>query len=159
MFDVKQFLNQTVNAPMATTIIPAPEGEWLAQVSTKVTIEEWFGEAKWNDKSSGKEKTQTTAKIPIEIIDPKAKEKVPRETLMVNYDMFLDFDDQGRLATGEDKNVRLGALREAVGQNVPGWTFPNLFGAGPFMAKVVHTKDEKRPDETFAKISRVAKLK
>lgn len=159
MFDPKQFLNQTVNAPMSTKITPAPEGEYIAVISTKVPVVEWFGEAEWKDKSSGQTKTQPTCKIPFEITDARAKEQVKRETLMVTYDMFLDLDAQGRLDTSDDKNVRLGALREALGQNQDrSWTFEKLYGAGPVMVKIVHQKDEKRPDDVFAKISRVAKV-
>lgn len=159
VFDPKQFLNLTVSGPMATKITPAPEGEWLCNISTKTPVAEWFDEAEWKDKKSGQTKTQPTCKVPVEIVDPRAKELVKRETLMVSYDMFLDLLPNGQLDTSEDKNVRLGALREALGQNnEPSWTFERLYGAGPFMAKVVHQKDDRRPDDTFAKISRVARV-
>lgn len=160
MFNPKEFLQQTVNAPMATKITPAPEGEWVAVISTKVPIEEWFGEAKWKDKSTHQEKTQPTAKIPFEITDERAKELVKRQTLLVTYDMFLDLLPNGHLDTGEDKNVRLGALRDALSQNNdPNWSWQSLWGAGPLVVKIVHSKDEKRPDEVFAKISRVSRIR
>lgn len=159
VFDPKQFLGLTVSGPMATKITPVPEGEWLAIISTKQPVAEWFDEAEWKDKKSGQTKTQPTCKVPFEITDSRAKELVKRETLMVNYDMFLDLLPNGQLDTGEDKNVRLGALREALGQNSePSWTFERLFGAGPVMVKIVHRKDDKRPDDTFPTITRVAKV-
>lgn len=159
-FNPQAFLNQTVHAPMATQITPCPEGEWQAIISTKIPVEEWFGEAEWKDKNSGQMKSQPTCKVPVEIVDSRAKELMNRENIVVSYDMFLDVDSNGHLDTGEDKNVRLGALRDALGQNEDSsWVFSKLYGAGPFVAKVVHTKDEKRDGQTFAKISRVAKLK
>lgn len=159
-FNPQAFLNQTIHAPMATQITPCPVGDWIAQISTKIPVEEWFDEATWKDKKTGQEKSQPTCKVPVEIIDSRAKELLPRENIILNYDMFLDVDAHGHLDTGEDKNVRLGALREALGQNEDtSWVFSKLFGAGPFVAKVVHTVDEKRDGQTFAKITRVAKLK
>ncbi len=159
-FNAQAFLGQTVNAPMATKITPAPEGEWTAIISTKIPLVEWFGEAEWKDKQTHQQRSQPTAKIPVEIVDERAKELVKRNTLMVTYDLFLDLLPNGHLDTGEDKNVKLGALREALGQNQdPNWTWQSLFGAGPFVAKVIHTRDEKRPDDIFAKISRVTRVR
>ena len=161
-FNPQTFLGQTVNAPMATSVTPAPEGEWTAIISAKIPLVEWFGEAEWKDKQTGQQKSQPTAKIPVEIVDERAKELVKRNTLMVTYDLFLDLLPNGHLDTGEDKNVRLGALREALGQNQdPNWTWERLFGAGPFVAKVVHQRDKtgNRPDEIFAKISRVTRIR
>jgi hypothetical protein len=159
MFDAKAFLNQTVNTPMATRITPPPEGEWTMIISTTIPLEEWFGEAEWKDKATGQMRTQATCKVPMEITDERAKALVKRDRIVVYYDMFLDLDKNGHLDTGEDKNVRLGALREALGQNTtPGWTMQNLWGAGPFIGKVAHKTDEKR-DDVFAKVTRVARIR
>lgn len=158
-FDPKEFLQQTVTVPMATRITLVPEGEWIAIISTSIPIEDWFSEAEWKDKKSGETRRQSTAKIPIEITDENAKLLVKREKLIVYYDTFLDLDERGRLATGEDKNVRLGALREALNQNSdPAWTFQSLWGAGPFIVKVKHKTDEKR-GEDFAHAVRVARIR
>lgn len=157
MFDPKQFLAETVSAPMSTSITPPPEGEWTMMVSTKVPVLEWFGEAKW--KKDGVDVVMPTAKIPFEITDQRAKDIAGRENLVVYYDMFLDLTTEGRLSTEKEKNVRLGALREALGQNTdPTWTWQKLYGAGPFVGKVNHTKDKNRPDDTFAKVGRVTKI-
>lgn len=160
-FNAQDFLNKTVDAPMATSIKPCPEGEWTAMISTKVPVVEWFDEAEWKDKKTGQTKTQPTVKIPVEIVDERARELLPRETIIVPYDAFLDLLPNGHLDTGEDKNVRIGALREALGQNQDsGWTFERLFGAGPFKAKVYHETSEKRQDGSkFAKIGRVTRIR
>lgn len=159
VFDPKQFMGMVVDAPMATKITPAPEGEWKCMISTLTPVVDWFDEAEWQDKKTGQKKTQPTLKVPCEIIDDRARELVKRERLIVTYDAFLDLLPNGNLDTGEDKNVRLGALREALGQNNErNWTFERLYGAGPFIARVIHQKDERRPDDVFAKISRVVRI-
>lgn len=160
-FNAQEFLNKTVDAPMATSIKPCPEGEWKAMISTKIPVLEWFSEAEWKDKKSGRTMTQPTVKIPVEIIDERARELLPRETILVYYDAFMDVLANGHLDTSEDKNVRIGALREALGQNnASGWTFERLYGAGPFMAKVYHETSDKRQDGSkFAKIGRVAAIR
>jgi hypothetical protein len=157
-FDPTVFLQQTVTAPMATRITLAPEGEWIAVISTAVPIDQWFGEAEWKDKNTGAQRSQPTCKIPFEITDESAKLLIKREKIIVSYDMFIDLDANGRLDTGEDKNVRLGALRAALNQNNdPTWTFQQLFGAGPLIVKIRHKLDEKR-GEVFANVTRVAKI-
>ena len=160
-FNPQEFLNKTIDSPMATQIKPCPEGEWKAMISTKIPVLEWFDEASWTDKKTHQTKTQPTIKIPVEIIDERAKELIARETIIVSYDGFLDMLPNGHFDTGEDKNVRLGAIREAVGQNQEtGWTVERLFGAGPFMAKVYHEVNEKRGDGSkFAKIGRVTRIR
>lgn len=158
-FNPQSFLGQTVNAPMATRITPAPEGEWTAIISTKIPLVEWFGEATWKDKD-GRDRSQPTAKIPMEIVDARARELSKRENMIVNYDLFLDLLPNGHLDTGDDKNVRLGALRDALGQNNdPNWSWDKLFGAGPLVVKILHQKDKRNPDDTFAKISKVTRVK
>jgi hypothetical protein len=160
MFDARQFLNQTVSTSMATSVKPPPEGEWKAMVSTQIPIEEWFGEATWKDKSTGQDKTTPTVKIPFEIVDDTARALAQREKIIVYYDCFLDLNPDGTLATGDDKNVRIGALREALGQNQESdWTFQRFFGAGPFMAKINHQTNKNNPDEKFGRVGRVSRIR
>ena len=160
VFNPQEFLSKTVGAGMATSIKPCPEGEWIGIISTKVPVVDWFGEAEWKDKQTQQTRTQPTVKIPVEITDERAKALVTRNTLLVTYDAFLDLLPNGHLDTSEDKNVRIGALRLALGQESdPAWTFEKLFGAGPAIFKVYHQKDERRPDDVFAKIGRVTRVR
>jgi hypothetical protein len=53
----------------------------------------------------------------------------------------LDLNEEnGKLDMGPNKNVRLGQLRKALGQNIPGrsWSFAHLKGKGPFEVQVGH---------------------
>lgn len=158
-FNARQFLDQTVTAPMSTMVTPCPEGEWQARVIDEGNIEEWFREAEWTDKSTGEARSSPTARIPFIIIDQRPLQMLKREKLIVPYDIFLDVTPDGRLDTGEDKNVRLGALRAALGQNADtSWGFSKLWGAGPCIVKVSHRSDAKDPLRKFAQVDRVAKL-
>lgn len=158
MFDAKQFLNQTVSAPMSTSMKPAPEGEWKMMIATDIPIEEWFGEATFKDRS-GVEKTSPTVKIPFEIIDDTARGLAKREKIIVYYDAFLDLEPDGTLSTADDKNVKIGALREALHQNHErDWTFHRLWGAGPFVGKVIHQSSKQNPEDKYGKVSKVRRI-
>jgi hypothetical protein len=67
----------------------------------------------------------------------------------------LELNEQGKLATGPNKNVSLGRLRDALGQNDPSWTPQKLLGAGPFIGKVSHTQVK---EAIYADVTRAAKI-
>ena len=71
------------------------------------------------------------------------------ERISVKQSLFLDIDGSGALAFGANKNVKLGKLREALGQNNPGqsWNIQMLAGAGPLRIKV-----GSRPDKNDSTI-------
>jgi hypothetical protein len=156
-FDASAFLNQTVDGPMSTSIPAVPEGEYKMIVSSDGDIAEWFSTANWNDKNTGEAKSVPTVTIPVEIVDDALRAKLGREKVTCRIKMFLDMKD-GKLDTSEGKNVRLGALRAAVGQNVPGWNFAQLKGAGPFIGRVTQTSDKKDPEIKYSEVTRVSKL-
>lgn len=56
--------------------------------------------------------------------------------------IFLDVDEQGRVIEAPDKNVSLGGLRNALGQNVPGqpWS-PEMLRNARALCRVRHSKD------------------
>jgi hypothetical protein len=70
----------------------------------------------------------------------------------------LDFDDTGKLVNGPNRNVALGQLREALGQNKPGWTPQQLLGAGPFIGRVKHTSSKTNPEQKFAEVVKAGKI-
>ena len=75
--------------------------------------------------------------------------------------MILDIGGDGGLDFGPNKNVNLGKVRDAVGQNAAGaWGPVQLRGAGPVMVKVTHNTF-KRKDGTEGKraeVTRVARI-
>lgn len=158
-FDPDTFLNQDTSGPLATTIRPAPEGEYQAVVSADGEQKDWFREAEWEDKKTGEHRSAPVAEIPMEITDPRIKAALPeRDRVIVPFKFFLDMKD-GRLDTGPDKNIRLGQLRAALGQNGPGpWNWSMLRGAGPVLVKVTQRSDPKDPERKFAEVTKVTRI-
>lgn len=66
--------------------------------------------------------------------------RTPDQPAIVRQTIFLDLvmGPTGKmiLDTSKGKNVPLGKLREALGQNVPGWSPGRLIGAGPALLDV-----------------------
>lgn len=128
-FDPDAFLSTTVSGPSPTHFEPIPEGDYTAiieKVSPRIAGDYAFLDASWI------------------LDDPQLMEKLGRRSLRVRQSIFLDLTPQGSLDTSANKNVALGRLREAVGQNGKGkWALSNLNGAGPATVKVTHRTNEE----------------
>lgn len=151
MFDADAFMNQQTSGPMSTQIIPCPEGEWTAKVSDGdnfVTFRE----------VNTKNGPRPICRINYEVLDDSARQKVGRDRLFVIQDIWLDTTSSGQIDTSEGKNVKLGQLRQALGQNDGSWSFPMLKGAGPLMVRVSQRSDPDDPQTKYAEVQRVAKI-
>jgi hypothetical protein len=94
---------------------------------------------------------------PCIIQDENLKTQLGMDKIVVFKNVTLDFEN-GALAFGKNRNIDLGQLRHAVGQNVPGpWALGNLRGAGPFMGRVEH-REGKRKDGTAFKVAEVTRV-
>lgn len=73
--------------------------------------------------------------------------------------IFIDMNPDGTIAFGPNKNVRLGRVREAVGQNDPKkkWSFNQLRGAGPVLLKIEHGYNKQTGEGPFARVAKVVK--
>ena len=66
--------------------------------------------------------------------------------------MFLDMDENGDLELGKGKNVDLGRLREALGQNTGGnWSPSQLVGS----SATIHVSNRLYEGKTYADVERV----
>jgi len=156
-FDPQQFLN-TPAGPMATQVSPSPEGNFVMHINIDQPMEGWFREVKWTDKD-GNARSAPSCEIPIIITDDSARQIAGRDKLFSRYRFFLDLDKNGNLDTGPDRNVKLGQLRAALGQNNdPSWTLARLFTDKPFMGVNTQTQDRKDPSKKYAEVTRVTKL-
>jgi hypothetical protein len=158
-FDPETFMNQTLDAPLEIERTLIPEGEYRMSVDdfTSDAFETYEFTYKRGPRS-GSEGSMTTFNCPIVVDDDKLKAELQTEKPMVFYRCTLDFNDDGSLATGPNKNIDLGKLRHAVGQNQQGnWSINMLRGAGPFMGKVQH-RQGKRKDGTPFKVAEIVKM-
>lgn len=88
-------------------------------------------------------------------------------TIQIRGNFFLDVDPDSvasgrpRLLFGNYKNVKLGMLREAVGQNKPGapWSLRMLEGAGPLLIRVDHDPDSPDKDNPYIRVVRWAAVR
>ena len=137
-FDPNSFFNETVDGAFSTSPEPIPEGEYLAVIASgeKAVVVR-------NTKSS------VVLDIQWEIQDAELAESLGRSTVSVRQSIFLDTTSQGTLDRGKGKNVSLGRLRAALGQNDASkpWSFGMLRGAGPAMIRV--TQRPNPEDETI----------
>lgn len=156
-FDVNAFLNAEVDEPMATQVEKPPEGDWLARIA-KISGPDEIA-TKWVKGPEGG-RTWTKIAIPFELFDPELLTKMGRKNpIRVTSDWELEVDSAtSRALTGPGKNVQLGRLRAALGQNIAGqpWSFSQLPGAGPVKVTIKHRKNPQNPDDPFVNVTKVS---
>lgn len=152
MFDKDAFLNQTIDAPMATDYELCPEGEYPALLDGEFNVNEVSGESEKGPYCFHVFEQDTI------IQSDAVRQKLGRDVVKVRMRINLDLDDSGRLATGPNKNVKLGQLRSAIGKNNDQFSFNDLRGAGPIMVRVKHITS-KKDGRKFAEVSSVAPIR
>ena len=96
--------------------------------------------------------------MPFDIFDEALLNSLGRkQPIRVVSDWRLDVD-AGRAASGPGKNIQLGRLRAALGQNTLGaaWSFAMLAGAGPLKVQVTHQPNQKDPSDPYVKVKSVS---
>jgi hypothetical protein len=154
-FDMDAFLNTAIDEPTSTRMTICPEGDYRAIIDDlpEGGIPSWIRTIE-----ETKRGPMTILQVPWVILDDEVKKTVGRERVVVNMDIILDIEN-GALQKGEGKNVSLGRLRSALGQNdQPGWTFSKLPGSGPAIVKVTHRSDRNDPEIKYAEIRRVTRI-
>lgn len=140
-FDPEAFMQTTVDQPLEFERTLVPEGEYRLWVDDfDSSIFETFNFEYKRGPNAGQQGSLTKATVPIVVDDDKVRALFQTDKVRVYHECTLDLDpDTGLLLFGPNKNIAVGQLRHAVGQNSPGpWAFPNLRGAGPFMGKIEH---------------------
>jgi len=147
MFNLENFLDQTVQGQMDTKVTPIPVNTYLAVIKD-------YKARQWTAKDD-----PTNCGVALDITwlidDPALAETLGRKELTVKQGIMLDVDDAGRLSTEKGKNVQLGRLREALNMNDPKkpFTFPSLPGN---MAKVL-VGHRVSGEDIFAEVKSVAR--
>jgi hypothetical protein len=140
MFDADNFMAATVEGELSTEYVNVPENEYQAVA----------GDAKIREA-----KGSVMMDIPWTIDDPSVAEVTGRETNTVRQTIFLDITEQGGLDLAKGKNVQLGKLRQALGQNGPGAWSPSMISGNVAKVRVSHRMYE---GTTYADIKGVAAL-
>jgi hypothetical protein len=141
-FDKDTFLATHVEGAMESKFTPYPVGDYRAFI---------------DDVTPGQIGDAMVLYVTYVLIDEKAKAFMGRDRPTLRDTIFLDFEEDGRLAMGINKNIALGALREAVGQNGSGpWAPGMLRGAGPVLLKVNQVMN-KKGQGPFSNVERVTK--
>lgn len=149
MFDVQTLVDIQIEGSNSTSAVPVPEGEYIA------TIKE-FKPRPW----SSKDGTMSGVSLDVswEVEDANVTAVTGRDKNTVKQSIGLDFTDSNSLDMGRGKNVGLGRLREAIGQNEPGkpFSFNNLPGQ---IAKisVKHRSANDGTDTVYAEVKAVTK--
>lgn len=153
-FNAEAFLNQTVPGPMSTITIPCPEGEFKAFVDdgdNAITFQEGGQDRNGNDLSP-------RMKVNFAITgDQLPNQQLKRDKVLVALNIWLDVEGD-QIATEEGKNVGLGRLRKALGQNEGSWNPLMMKGKGPVMIKVSQRSDKNEPTQKYAEVTRVSAI-
>lgn len=124
-FNAESFLQQTVEAKLSTKRIPHPDG--IFDEGQIVDLQLKSGTAK----ESGKQWARL--EVIIQATDPAIREemKLPEgQEAKVRFECFLDLDENNNLDVSEGKNIQLGKLRNAAGQNSDeSWSIMDLKSA------------------------------
>lgn len=147
MFDPDAFMNTQFTEANETRFKTVPEGEYPANID-KVEANTW--------QSRDGSKSGLRLDVTWKIDDPAAAEATGVANPTVRQGIMLDMTEAGGLATGPGRNINLGRLREAVGQNKPGQPWqPSMLVGQPARIKVSHRPYE---GEIYAEVKGVTKL-
>lgn len=156
-FDADVFMNTTVDEPMATALASVPDGEYTAMVGDFTS--EAFKTINYVDKKTQQPVARQVLEVPFIIDDDSLKAQLGREQVVHRETYWLDFDANGKLDTGPDKNVSLGKLRDCLGQNTNApWAPAMLRNQGPLRIKIVTRADKHDPDKKYTNITKYAPI-
>lgn len=132
MFNPDDFLNSTVTGVLATRRPPMPEIEEATLLIKDL-----------NARMTGGDNPQPVLDVTMVVDEQVARDVTGMTEPTVRYGCWLDLTPEGDLDMSEGKNIQLGRLREAVGQNQDGvaWQPSQLLG------QVLRGKITQRPDK------------
>jgi hypothetical protein len=151
-FDVASFMNESIDGVLDTALILIPEGEHMGQIGVgEKDVDLTFGISKKKDPPT----PWLRVDIFIDATDPNLAVQLKREKVRARYSIMLDLNEEGKLDTRPQRNVHLGKLREAVGQNKPGLWNWNMLKGQPIKFKIKHKVLET--GDTVSEVSGVTK--
>lgn len=145
-FNPDLFMQSQVSEANSTTLLPIPVGEYAGVIKSVATRVVGPNARVVMDVVWGIDDASVVAATGID--NPTCRQSV-----------WLDVTESGGLDMSSGKNVGLGRLREALGQNVKGkpWSPTMLVGA-PAKVKIDHTTDKNDSSIVYANVVAVTKL-
>jgi hypothetical protein len=144
-FDAEAFMNSSTTDANSTAYTPVPEGEFQAAIASVTPRVTGTGKALLN--------------IGWKVDDETVRNETGMAEPMVYQTIWLDVTESGGLDTGKGKNVGLGKLRDALGQNKPGapWS-PGMMVGQVAIVRVGHSIDKRDNVTIQAEVKAVAAL-
>lgn len=145
-FDPELFMSQQTDDANSTVFTPVPEGEYTAVISDV--------QAKNMRTKNGE---RPILNVRFEIDSQEVREETGMEKPFVQKMYWLDLNENGTLDTGKGKNVELGKLREAVGQNTPGrpWA-PSMLNGNVAQIKTRLRENPDNPEQKYSDVQSVS---
>jgi len=130
--NTEEFLQTTTDSALDDHLEPCPPGEWLALVGKPAIYDFVYS------KGDHQGETGYRMSIKYQIQDQAVFDICDRDKVSVTQSILLDLtEDATGLDMGKGKNIGLGQLRAALGQNKPGeaWS-PAMLEGQPVKVKV-----------------------
>lgn len=145
-FDANSFLDTTISGPTSTERILVEPGQYTAFVADLKSA------TGFSEKSN-----QQWARLDVvfELEDEHQKERTGRARILMTYGIMLDLDENGDIAVGRGKNVRLGKFRKAMGKN-DGDFVPRELLSLYAKVNVKHEIYQNEPQERISDVSAYA---
>lgn len=152
LFDPTNMLDVEVDQPMDTKVVQPPEGRYNWQIVD-------FEVKKFDAKEAGAKdsyRIEFKCEADASQLAPtgeKVSDLIGRDKFTARYSGWLDLTETGSWDMGKGKNVAVGALREALGMNVPGQPFKVRFMKGQvFNGELYYRSNKENPDQKFGEI-------
>ena len=142
MFDADSFMSNSVEGELETVSTPIPTGEFPAVIQSVA--------ARSGDKDG---KPWAMLDVTWGIDSQEVSEATGRDVNTCRQSIFLDITESGGLDMSKGKNVGLGRLRAAVGQNNAGAWAPSMLEGQPAVVKIDHRMYE---GNTYADVKGVS---
>lgn len=145
-FDPNEFVNQSTEGAMEETFSPIPEDEYQVMILNNQDNERQQIRIREINTKNG---PGYVMDVPMRVDAPGNEEAHER---IVRWSGFLDFTPEHGFEFGPNKNVQLGQLRAAAGQNEPGkpWKPADLEG------QILKVKVKHDPSGRFANVEEVS---
>jgi hypothetical protein len=148
-FNPDIFLQGTYTDAGSTKTTPHPIGEYIG-IITEAVARQVQGK---KDPGQYYVFLDYTVEVPVPV---EAQEELGRETSKLRYSGSLDLTPQNGIDWGKGKNVWLGRLREAIGQNIPGQEWHPRMPVGRPIKVIVGHRTGDNPDDLYSDIKSIA---